>query len=55
MRQNDLLCAQSPVGAEPVNTVQIGGYARVLAGTSRLSRGVGLIRSLGMSFDAKCC
>ena len=34
MRQNDLLCAQSPVGAEPVNTVQIG-YARILARTSR--------------------
>jgi len=28
MRQNDLLCAQSPVGAEPVNAVQIGGSAR---------------------------
>ena len=26
MRQNALLCAQSPVGAEPVNAVQIGGY-----------------------------
>ena len=29
MRQNDLLCAQPPVGAEPVNAVQIGGSARV--------------------------
>jgi len=27
MRQNDLLCAQSRVGAEPINAVQIGGYA----------------------------
>jgi hypothetical protein len=25
MRQNALPCAQSPVGAEPVNAVQIGG------------------------------
>ena len=25
MRQNYLLCAQPPVGAEPVNAVQIGG------------------------------
>jgi hypothetical protein len=29
MRQNDLLCAQPPVGAEPVNTVQSGGIARL--------------------------
>jgi hypothetical protein len=28
MRQNDLLCAQTLVGAEPVNAVQIGGYLR---------------------------
>ena len=28
MRQNALPCAQSPVGAEPVNAVQIGGFAR---------------------------
>jgi hypothetical protein len=28
MRQNDLLCAQSRVGAEPINAVQIGGSAR---------------------------
>jgi hypothetical protein len=27
MRQNNLLCAQSRVGAEPINAVQIGGYA----------------------------
>ena len=30
MRQNDLLCAQPPVGAEPVNAVQIGGSVRLL-------------------------
>ncbi len=27
MRQNDLRCAQSRVGAEPINAVQIGGSA----------------------------
>ena len=26
--QNDLLCAQPPVSAEPVNAGQIGGYVR---------------------------
>jgi hypothetical protein len=26
--QNDLLCAQPPVSAEPVNAGQIGGYTR---------------------------
>jgi hypothetical protein len=26
MRQNDLLCAQSPVGAEPVNAVQLDSH-----------------------------
>ena len=31
MRQNDLLCAQPPVGAEPVNAVQLGGSGVAVA------------------------
>ena len=39
MRQNDLLCAQSPVGAEPVNTVQIGGTRESLRDLALITRG----------------
>ena len=58
MRQNDLLCAQPPVSAEPVNAGQIGGDARGARIECR-SRGVSgnadPCLSLSLRLSWACC